>query len=256
MGGHSIKLYSRKEMKSSFLTKEQSYNKAIRTFYTQDQSSKKPLFVKTAYSGTTVGQVTPQLVEANKEILGRSFLSLSDKEWFIGSLLDELDRIHGIEVLLPLKRTPKRIKEMEAIPFEKFKGSYQNRPIATLVTELDDFSGKMKLIVKRNADGTFFALITNKKYFRATRAMDIYRGRLGIENLFNEDGFLGLDYFPSPELNAIQTALTLKVVSFHLVDTFRKNLPSQFSTMSQSPFTKCSSMASKARSNSKRIDFI
>ena len=231
MDGHSIKLYSRKEMKSSFLTKEQSYGKAIRTFYTQDQSSKKPLFVKAAYSGTTVAQVTPQLVEANKEILGRSFLSVNDKEWFIGSLLDQLDKIHGIEVLLPLKRTPKRIREMKAIPFEKFKGRYQNHPIATLVTELDDFSGKMKLFVKRNTDGTLFALITNKKYFRATRAMDIYRGRWGIENLFNENGFLGLDHLPSLELNAIQTALTLKMVSFHLVDNFRRNLPSPFATM-------------------------
>lgn len=80
MDGHSIKLFSRKEMKSSYLTKEQAYGKAIRTFYTQDQSSKKPLFVKATYSGTTVAQVTPQLVEANKEILGHSFLSVNDKE--------------------------------------------------------------------------------------------------------------------------------------------------------------------------------
>jgi len=33
------------------------------------------------------------------------------------------------------------------------------------------------------------------------------------------------------ELNAIQTALTLKMVSFHLVDNLRKNLPKPFSTM-------------------------
>jgi hypothetical protein len=231
MDGHSIKLYSRKEMKSSYLTKEQSYGKAIRTFYTQDQTSKKPVFIKAAYSGTSVAQVTPQLVEANKAILGRSFLSVNDKEWFVGSLLDQLDKIHGIEVLLPLKRTPKRIREMEAIPFEKFKGRYQNHPIATLVTELDEFSGKMKLFVKQNADGTFFALITNKKYFRATRAMEIYHRRWRIENFFNENGFLGIDRLPSLELNAIQTALTLKMVSFHLVDNFRRNLPGPFATM-------------------------
>jgi hypothetical protein len=231
MDGHSIKLYSRKEMKASYLSKDKTYGKAIRTFYTQDQASKKPIFAKAAYSGTTVAQVTPQLVEANKEILGGPFLSVNDKEWFIGNLLDQLDKIHGIQVLLPVKRTPKRLREMEAIPFEKFKQVYKNQPIATLVTELEGFTGKMKLFVKRNNDDTFFALITNKKYFRAGRAMEIYRKRWRLENFFNENVFLGLDQLPSLELNAIQTALTLKMVSFNIVDNFRKNLPKPFSAM-------------------------
>jgi hypothetical protein len=52
-----------------------------------------------------------------------------------------------------------------------------------------------------------------------------------IENFFNENAFLDLDRLPSLELNAIQTALTLKLVSFHLIDNFRKNLPKPFSTM-------------------------
>jgi hypothetical protein len=180
MDGHAIKLFSRKEMKASFLSKDKAYGKAIRTFYTQDQATKKPLFAKVAYSGTTVAQVTPQLVEANKEILGGPFLSVNDKEWFIGSLLEQLDKIHGIQVLLPLKRSAKRIKEMEAIPFAQFKYRHQNRPIAALVTDLDGFSGQMKLFVKQKQDGTFFALITNKKYFRASRAMEIYRRRWRI----------------------------------------------------------------------------
>ena len=232
MDAHSIKLFSRKEMKSSYLSKDKVCGKAIRTFYTQDQATKKPVFAKVAYSGATVAQVTPHLVEANKEILGGGpFLSVCDKEWFIGALLDQLDKIHGIQVLLPMKRTAKRISEMEAISFEKFKYRYEYQPIARLVTELDGFTGRMKLFVKHNDDGIFFALITNKKYFRAARAMEIYRNRWGIENFFNENVFLGLDRLPSLELNAIQTALTLKMVSFHLADNFRKNLPKPSSTM-------------------------
>ena len=61
--------------------------------------------------------------------------------------------------------------------------------------------------------------------------MEIYHKRWRIENFFNENGFLGLDRLPSLQLNAIQTALTLKLVSFHLVDNFRSNLPKPFSTM-------------------------
>lgn len=231
MDGHSIKLFSRKEMKASYLSKDKAYGKAIRAFYTQDQASKKPLFAKVAYSGATVAQVTPQLVEANKKILGKPFLSVNDKEWFIGSLLDQLDKIHGIQVLLPVKRTPKRIKELETIPYEKFKYRYENQPVAKLVTDLNGFTGKMKMFVKKNSDGTFFALITNKKYFRTTQAMEYYKKRWRIENFFNENVFLGLDRLPSLELNAIQTSLTLKMVSYHLIDNFRNNLPLPFNKM-------------------------
>jgi len=60
--GHNIKTYSRKEMKHSFITKEGRYGKAIRTFYTQDQESKKPIIAMATYSGTTVSQITCQLV--------------------------------------------------------------------------------------------------------------------------------------------------------------------------------------------------
>lgn len=231
MDGHSIKLFSRKEMKASYLSKEKSYGKAIRTFYTQDQESKKPIFAQVAYSGATVSQVTPQLVEANKEILGGPFLAVMDKEWFIGSLLEQLDKVCGIEVLLPVKRTPKRIKQMQAISFKDFKDRCGQEPIATLVTQLDDFTGKLRLFVKRNDDATYFGLMTNKKYFRAAKAMQVYSKRWRIENFFNENAFLGTDHLPSLELNAIQTALSLKLVSFHLVDNFRKSLPAPFSSM-------------------------
>jgi hypothetical protein len=231
MDGHSTRLFSRKEMKASYLSKEKAYGKAIRTFYTQDQASKKPLFAKVAYSGATVAQVTPQLVEATKDILGKPFISVNDKEWFIGRLLDQLDKIHGIQVLLPVKRTPKRIRELEAIPYEKFKYRYENQPVAKLVTDLNGFTGKMKMFVKKNSDGTLFALITNKKYFQTKKAMDYYKKRWRIENFFNENVFLGIDQLPSLELNAIQTSLTLKMVSYHLVDNFRKNLPQPFNKM-------------------------
>jgi len=78
--GHNLKTYSRKEMKLSFLTKEDRYGKAIRIFYTQDQESKKPLVALAAYSGTTVSQITRQLAARTYDILGRDFLMVADKE--------------------------------------------------------------------------------------------------------------------------------------------------------------------------------
>jgi hypothetical protein len=61
MDGHNVKTYSRKAMKHAFIAQEDRYGKAIRTFYTQDQASQKPLLALAASSGTTVSQVTHRL---------------------------------------------------------------------------------------------------------------------------------------------------------------------------------------------------
>jgi hypothetical protein len=88
--GHNIKTYSRKAMKYSFIAQEDRYGKAIRTFYTQDQLSKKPLIALATYSGTTVSQVTRRLARLTRDILGRDFLMVADKEWYCGQLIQEL----------------------------------------------------------------------------------------------------------------------------------------------------------------------
>ena len=93
LDGHSIPLYTRKEMKASYLSKEKNYGKAIRTFYTQDQESRKPLFVKAFYSGTTASQATAPIVEGTQEVLGQPFLCVTDKEWYVASLLEEMDKL-------------------------------------------------------------------------------------------------------------------------------------------------------------------
>jgi hypothetical protein len=117
---------------------------------------------------------------------------------------------------------------MEVLSPNDFKHRFGNEPVATLFTDLDGFAGKLKLFVKRNDDGSFFGLTTNKKYFRATRVRKPIQGVGGLKTFSNENAFIGIDRLPSLELNAIQTALSLKLVSFHLMDNFRKNLSSPF----------------------------
>src|SRR5712692_11104301 len=87
---HNVKTYSRKAMKQSFITQEDRYGKAVRTFYTQDQASKKPLIALAASSGTTVSQVTHRLAGLTRDILGRDFLLGADKAWYCGQLLQDL----------------------------------------------------------------------------------------------------------------------------------------------------------------------
>jgi hypothetical protein len=105
---HNITTNSRKAMKQSFIPQEAHYGKALRTFYTQDQASKKPLIALAAYSGLTVSQRTHQLATLTRTILERDFLMVADKEWDGGQLIQDLHAQYGIDVLTPIKSSPKR----------------------------------------------------------------------------------------------------------------------------------------------------
>jgi len=221
--GHNVKTFSRKEMKLSFLTKEDRYGKAIRTFYTQDQESKKPLIALAAYSGTTVSQVTRQLAARTRDVLGGDFLMAADKEWYCGQLIEELHKQCGVSVLTPVKSSPKRKKEFDAVPLDEYEGTIYGN-IATLYTTMTNFDGPMRLLLKRRRDGKYFALITPATQMTAATAMPTYTKRWRIEDFFAQNTFLGMHRLPSMNLNAIQTVLSLRLFAYHVMDNFRHDL--------------------------------
>jgi hypothetical protein len=221
--GHTIKTYSRQAMKRSFITQEDRYGKAIRTFYTQDQTSKKPLIALAAYSGTTVSQVTRRLASLTRAILGQDFLLVADKEWYCGQLIQELHAQYGVAVLTPVKSSPKRLVEFEAVPLEQYDQTVWGN-VAAVYTTLTDFDGPLRMLLKKRRNGTYFALITPACDMTADTAMPTYTKRWRIENFFAENAFLGVNHLPSLNLNAIQTMLSLRLLAFHVVDNFRHDL--------------------------------
>ena len=220
---HNIKTYSRKAMKHAFITQEDRYGKAIRTFYTQDQASKKPLIALAAYSGTTVSQVTHRLATLTRTILGRDFLLVADKEWYCGQLIQELHAQYGLAVLTPVKSSPKRLEEFDAVPLEKYDKTVWGN-VAAVYTTMTHFDGPLRMLLKKRRDGKYFALITPACDMTADTAMPIYTKRWRIENFFAENAFLGVNHLPSLNLNAIQTMLSLRLLAFHVMDNFRHDL--------------------------------
>jgi len=220
---HNIKTYSRKAMKHAFIAQEDRYGKAIRTFYTQDQTSKKPLIALATYSGTTVSQVTRRLATLTRAILGRDFLLVADKEWSCGQLIQELHAQYGVAVLTPVKSSPKRLVEFEAVPLEQYDQTIWGN-VAAVYTTMTDVDGPLRMLLKKRRNGTYFALITPACAMTADIAMPTYTKRWRIENFFAENAFLGVHHLPSLNLNAIQTMLSLRLLAFHVVDNFRHDL--------------------------------
>ena len=220
---HNMKTYSRKAMKHAFITQEDRYGKAIRTFSTQDQASKKPLIALAAYSGTTVSQIPCRLASLTRDVLGRDFLLVADNEWYCGQLIQELHTQYGVAVLTPVKSSPKRLVEFDAVPLEHYDQTVWGN-VAAVYTTMTDFHGPLRMLLKKRRDGKYFALITPACDMTADTAMPTYTKRWRIENFFAENAFLGMDHLPSLHLNAIQTMLSLRLLAFHVVDNFRHDL--------------------------------
>src|SRR4029453_7045664 len=202
---------------------EDRYGKAIRTFYTQDQVSKKPLMALAAYSGTTVSQVTRRLAGLTRDILGRDFLLVADKEWYCGQLSQDLHAEYGGAVLTPAKASPKRQVDFEAVPLDPYDQTVWGN-VATVYTTMTDFNGPLRMLLKKRRTGQYFALITPACAMTADTAMPTSTKRWRIENFFAENAFLGVNHLPSLNLNAIQIMLSLRLLAFHVVDNFRHDL--------------------------------
>lgn len=220
---HNVKTYSRKEMKQSYLTKEERYGKAIRTFYTQDQQSSKPLLALATYPETKVAQVTQKITELTRHILKENFLLVADKEWYCGQLINELHQTYGVSLLVPIKRSKNRVSEFAAVPWEAYEKTVGGS-IATVYTAMKDFDGPLRLFLKKRPDGKYFALLTPHEQVTKEMALPTYTKRWRIETFFGLNVFLGIDHLPSLNLNAIQAALSLRLAAFQAMDNFRNDL--------------------------------
>ena len=96
--------------------------------------------------------------------------------------------------------------------------------VAAVYTTMTDFDGPLRMLLKKQRNGTYFALLTPACDMTAGTAMPTYTKRWRIENFFAENAFLGVNHLPSLNLNAIQTMLSLRLLAFHVVDNFRHDL--------------------------------
>lgn len=118
--------------------------------------------------------------------------------------------------------------EFDSISFEKYhKSSLGN--IAAVYTTMKDFDGPLKMFLKKQPDGKYFALITPEQEMYANTAMPVYTKRWRIENYFKENEFLGINHLPSLNLNAIQTMLSLRLLASNALVNFRHDLGPEYS---------------------------
>lgn len=76
-----------------------------------------------------------------------------------GQLIQDLHAQYGVEVLTPVKASPKRLVEFDAVPLEQYDTTVWGN-VATLYTTMTDFDGPLRLLLKKRRDGKYFALLT------------------------------------------------------------------------------------------------
>jgi len=133
-----------------------------------------------------VAELERELAEYRKvyprDILERDFLMVADKEWYCGQLIQELHAQYGVAVLTPVKSSPKRLEEFDAVPLEQYDQTIWGN-VAALYTTMTDFDGPLRMLLKKRRNGTYFALITPAHAMTAATAMPTYTKRWRIESV-------------------------------------------------------------------------
>jgi hypothetical protein len=231
LDGHHVKTDSRKAMQHACITPEGRDGKASRTCDTQAQASQQPLLALAVSSGTTVSQVTQRWAGLTRAILGRDVLLVADQEGYCGQLLQALHTPYGVAVLTPVRASPTRLGEFDAVPLAQSDQTIWGN-VAAVSTTMTDCDGPLRMRLKKRRDGTYCALITPACTMTADTAMPTSTKRWRIANFFAENAFLGVTQLPSRHLNAIQTMLSLRLLACHVMDNCRHDLgaPSQQKT--------------------------
>src|SRR5207245_8865041 len=118
----------------------------IRTATHAAPTSNKPLLALAAYSCTTSAPVTHRLATLTRTILGRDFLLVADKEWYCGQLIQELHAQYGIAILTPVKSSPKRLEEFDAVPLEQYDKTVWGN-VAAVYTTMTHFDGPLRMLL-------------------------------------------------------------------------------------------------------------
>ena len=95
---------------------------------------------------------------------------VADKEWYCGQLIQDLPTQYGIEVLTPVKSSPKPQVEFDAVPLEQYDQTVWGK-VAAVYTTMTDVDGPLRMLLKKRPNDTYFALITPACAMTADTAM-------------------------------------------------------------------------------------
>lgn len=204
----------------------------VNAFFTQDQETGNPVFVRVEYPGLCPEEIALPMLEVTREILPELEKAVFDKWFSVGALLDYLDKKMKLKFVTLVKLFDNRIEEMKSISREEFRELVgTDRMIAFKDTTLRNYSGVVKLIVVRfmeEGEEKYYGYLTNDFESEEEVILEEKSRRWDIENFFKECDFLGLDALPSIELNKIAGMMGMRFLGYALVACLRKDLGEGF----------------------------
>lgn len=206
--------------------------KGIDLFITYDLDGRCCIYKQEDYPGNKPSEVGILMIDTTDKIVDRRLeWVVMDKLFCIGELLDYLNRTLKIEFITALKLYKKRIREMKEIPAKEFRSMADGRKITFIHTKYKNYSGKLRLVVIRfEEDGgkKYYGYLTNDEESPEELILQGYNQRQNIENFLDETSFLNLEKLPGIRLNEVSIMLSLKMIAFNILSSFRRDLGNKY----------------------------
>jgi hypothetical protein len=209
--------------------------KGIDTYVVQDQDTRCPIIIRCEYLRKSPDVIGRIMLSRVYDILGdRQDAAVFDRWFSCGSLLNFIDKEIKIKFVTVLRLQNNRIEEMKKIPKEEFKEMLDKRKITFIHTNVRNYEGKVRLVVvhfEEDGEDKYYGYLTNDEDENAELILKRYNRRQKIENFFDEANFLNIEKLPGINLNEIQAMLTLKMLSFNIISSFKRDLGKGYSHM-------------------------
>lgn len=207
--------------------------KGIDLFITYDLDARCCIYKEEDYPGNKPGKVGMMMLgKTDKITKGKLEWAVMDKLFCVGELLDYLNTILKIKFVTALKLFKKRVREMKEIPVEKFRKMADRRKITFIHTTRNGYKGKLRLVVIHFIDEDdkekYYGYLTNDEESPDEMILERYNQRQNIENFLDETNFLNLEKLPGSRLNEISIMLSLKMVAFNILSSFRRDLGDKY----------------------------
>jgi hypothetical protein len=207
--------------------------KGIDTYVVQDQDTGCPIIIRCEYLRKSPDMIGRIMLSKVSDILGNRLEGAVFDRWFsCGSLLNFIDKEIKIKFVTVLRLQNNRIEEMKKIPKEEFKEMLDKREITFIHTNVRNYEGNVRLVVvhfEENGEDKYYGYLTNDEETPCELILKRYNRRQKIENFFDEANFLNIEKLPGINLNEIQAMLMLKMLSFNIISSFKRDLGKGYS---------------------------
>ena len=192
---HRMRSFSKRQMPKRCAKPQKPSEKTQQFFFALDVDTYQPIACTIGSSSITATQGTQDLMRLVTAILPQGALILADSEHFAVTLLNEIGKAAGFNLLIPVPQQPYRMKQIQQIPESQFQRHWAGYATACIPYQPHGSKYPLYLFVQRNGEQSqkyfYNSFIATDNTERVGQLTAEFPKRWHVEEFFNLEQAMG-----------------------------------------------------------------